>query len=493
MPSRPNPFSAGRWNNPQIGQALSQLVGVFQPPSMQDLAAGAKARATNEEAARQAELYDYAADPNFDANIFDRRNGVQRNYLPTQGFVARDMADATARRGDDLRLKGTLGSASIAADAVRYGADRRYDADIYGTRVDAFGNMFNPKAVGEDEILPGVTPEVAAAFSGLIGVDAPATAPVAGPRSPLSESEMLAAIIGQQDADTQRALLDPKTTNVIGPDGRPVVSSTVDAIGQQPYVNQGGRAGGKPVQWVDPATGQIGGTGVFDPNTQTFTWPNGAPPPSAAITELGKPEGGFGAGGVVPAPTAKNIGAGIEDRAFTEYAIGEVDDFLKFLDENPGKAGIAGRIKAFAQDASQTMVETMAALGPNATMQDIARVANDVAARGTGDSTYDPAYAALAAKQLQMAYLAARASRSDGRISVDELQRQMDLFRGGPLANTESIAAAARALRASLSRRSTYSNAVLGIDGAGRAAPAAPAAPGEYEYDPATGEMRRVN
>ena len=85
------------YNDPAIGQAMSNLAGLFAPPSGGDLSGYATAAATKEKAARMAELFNYAKDPNYDQTQADRLGVLAGLYSPDQSYYSVDQANDTSR------------------------------------------------------------------------------------------------------------------------------------------------------------------------------------------------------------------------------------------------------------------------------------------------------------------------------------------------------------------------------------------------------------
>ena len=90
------------YNDPALGQAFSNLAQLFAPPSGSDLAGYATAKAKKEEAARLAELFNYAKDPNVQQAVFDRLGQATGQWTPSTGYYGVDTTAATARRGQDI-------------------------------------------------------------------------------------------------------------------------------------------------------------------------------------------------------------------------------------------------------------------------------------------------------------------------------------------------------------------------------------------------------
>ena len=106
------------FNDPAIGQAFSNLAGLFGPPSGSDLAGYAAASAKKEEAARLAELFNTAKDPNVQQAVFDRLGQATGQWTPSTGYYGVDSTAATARRGQDIGASTELQKQRLANEGA---------------------------------------------------------------------------------------------------------------------------------------------------------------------------------------------------------------------------------------------------------------------------------------------------------------------------------------------------------------------------------------
>ena len=313
------------YNNPQIGQAFENLAAAFAPPSGADAAGWATANAKREEAARLRELFDYSKSESYDQTRADRMGVLGGLYAPTQSFYAVDRADATTRRGQDVsaaasRYGSDRGYAASTENNVRDNSRAEATNAADNVRALATNEADNERALAANEadnaralqdrsmqeagalqryaepvtVAQGARtflPAQTAAATGL-------PSQLDGSAAPLTESQQLAQIIaampieqqqqfvvdkmapteaqvqGQERRDlrangilTDQNLVDSimgnvPVENVVGPDGKPVVVSRRDAIGQTPFINPGAQAAPQTENWIGP-DGK-GGTAVFD-------------------------------------------------------------------------------------------------------------------------------------------------------------------------------------------------------------------------------------
>lgn len=220
------------FNDPNIGQAFSNLADIFAPPSGGDLAGYATAAATKEKAARLAELFAYAKDPNYNQTMADRLGVMGGLYAPNQSYYSVDQGNITDRRGQDI---GAMTSRlNNQADNARAAWQTRYGP------------------LSENQILPALPEEVAKPFGlpasdaipGIVNVDPgetsvlPSGKIINGQPIPLTDAQMKAKILSGLPADEQRAaaldntpvevIVDPVTQ-------QPTVQWRANSIGQRSY------------------------------------------------------------------------------------------------------------------------------------------------------------------------------------------------------------------------------------------------------------------
>ena len=202
----------GGYNSPELAQVAGNIAQMFGPPSGSDLAGYSTARVNNQKAETAAQLAQMAVNKEgFDQSIFDRLNIAGGNYAPTSSYYAQDQDNATARYGHDKSAQATFWS-----------------------------NAWDP--VAQDAVRAPISEGVAGMFGG------PAQPGLAGPRSPLSETQLKAQ--QQQEALASGGLTaddfisdflsDKPVESILGENGAPTIVARGDAIGQQPAPTSGG-------------------------------------------------------------------------------------------------------------------------------------------------------------------------------------------------------------------------------------------------------------
>lgn len=407
MGTTTNPMAGRYFNDPNFAAAVSNLAGAFAPPSPEEylLAEQVKGeRMTNDVRNRMLGLA---------GDNFDQLGIVGDLYDPSNSYYSVDQANATDRRGQDVVASTTLDKA----------------------RIDGAFGLAGTK-LGYGDAMAGLSPEMAAA----IGM--PEVAPVTGaqlgaPAPLMSETEMMAKILGEQDPATQRAIvgsaIDP--VKVAGADGGATYADPLSALGQPAYTDPGSQAAADMVSYIDPNGNE--GTAVFDPNTQTLVdvatkqaLPSG--------TRTYKLQGGDKA--LMTGATTSNTTAGNEIVATAQYGLDRAGQFRKLLEENPGVLGAPGYIRGFAQDVVAGALEMGAAFGKEPGVIDSVDEVRQLAERVTGSGNYDPAIAQAYSYALEMAYLQAKMQDPGGEVNVKELERLLGQFDGGIAGNSQVLA-----------------------------------------------------
>lgn len=407
MGTTTNPMAGRYFNDPNFAAAISNLAGAFAPPSPEEYLMAEKVkgeRMTNDVRNRMLGLA---------GDNFDQLGIVGDLYDPSNSYYSVDQANATDRRGQDVVASTTLDKA----------------------RIDGAYNLAGTK-LGYGDAIPGLSPEMAAA----IGM--PEMAPVTGaglgaPAPLMTETEMMAKILSEQDPATQRAIVgsgvDP--VKVAGPDGGATYADPLSALGQPAYTDPGSQAAADMVSYIDPNGNE--GTAVFDPNTQTLVdvatkqaLPSG--------TRTYKLQGGDKA--LMTGATTSNTTVGNEIVATAQYGLDRAGQFRKLLEENPGVLGAPGYIRGFAQDVVAGALEMGAAFGKEPGVIDSVDEVRQLAERVTGSGNYDPAIAQAYSYALEMAYLQAKMQDPGGEVNVKELERLLGQFDGGIAGNSQVLA-----------------------------------------------------
>jgi hypothetical protein len=414
-------------SDPAIGAIMQNLAGLFAPTSPQDLAAyAATAKAKQEAAAvaakegRLSDFFTLLKDPNADPEMVDRLGAGNEAWAPTQGFVARNMEDATKRYGYDQSLAGTKYSANASAGAARYGHELDYRGTTENNVRDNAGRIAveTIKPVGEGEISRGLDPGLAALFG------MPAVAPLAGPAKPLSQDQYLAAnVLPDMSPETLAAMAFGNTPveQVVTPGGTgPVYSTRLDALGKPAYVKPD--SGAKPTLGVavypDGRRAPIaaGNDGIW--KTQDGN-PIG---PDAQVMDIPKAVGSASDIGV-GATTATRTGAQNQLLAI-KTARSTAKQLRDLIKSNPNSQGVVGFIRGTTQDMMATTGEVGRLF--NDEVGAGGRIAQDIQNglldTGLASKYFDTSIPAIDMLTNLLAYQIARANDPNGRASDKDIE-----------------------------------------------------------------------
>lgn len=485
------------YHDPNIGAAFSNLAAAFAPPDAQDVAAYTVANAKREEAARLAELFNYAKDPSFNQSQFDRLGVAAGRYAPTQSYYAVDTNDATNRRGQDISARTSI--TNNAADNARALRERemieaaatgRNSAD--NTRA-AITALFGPLSQGQ------VRPSVPAEIAGKVGL--PELAGVAGAPKPLSETEVAA-----QDRErlrtggllTDEMILDSilgerAPVQTVGPDGNPVFSTPGAAArtGARAYVNPGATAKPTNAVAVTPDGTRIPAVQDLSTGRWRHAQTGAELPPDIQIMDLPRLQGS--ATDVGGATVANQTQANNQEAEVTR-ALNLLDIYENTINNNPGAIGLAGLIRGTAQNAAATVQDLAASFGKQA--PEVAEAATTIqnGLRGVAPEFFDPAIAEADFLQGTLAYALARTENPSGEVSRQAFDRALERVKGGGLlANTQSaksaIATNRRVLQSQLEGIRTLRNPGTGRTDTGFRPPPDGADKPRLRYNPATGDF----
>ena len=211
---------ANRYNDPALGAAFENIASLFAPPSAQDTAAYATAKAKREEAERAARMFAYANDPSYSRDMAERMAFATGLVNGTNGYYAQDQNNATTIRGQDLTAETSR--ANNLADN-----QRATITSLYASQAPDYSR-----------------PTVPGNIAGVVSL--PELPAVQGSPKPLSETEQLA--LERQQLRERGALTDEMLiegirgaeapVKVAGPNG-PVYQTPGGAIGMPAYVDAG--------------------------------------------------------------------------------------------------------------------------------------------------------------------------------------------------------------------------------------------------------------
>lgn len=230
------------YNNPYFGQAISNIAQLFAPPSGQDMAAGAqvgllnaKTTAEKQGAQRLADFYAKSIDPNTPREVRDAYGVGAGVYAPNQSYYGVDQSNATSRANNTADNARALAQTQMQEQGS---LSRLYAAPITAREGET---VYLPNQTAGATGLPGTLRGNINAAPGE-RVFTPGGQTYEGAPKPLSETEWQAAQnerlrAGGQltDEDIRRGIMgDIPTEEIVGQDGKPVISYRPDAVGQQP-------------------------------------------------------------------------------------------------------------------------------------------------------------------------------------------------------------------------------------------------------------------
>lgn len=325
------------YNNPAFAQAASNLSQLFAPPSGADAAGWATARAKQDEAARLSKLFELAQMPEPNIGIFDRMGSAAGQWNPTQGYGARDMADATNRYGIDT---------TAATSRMNNTADNQ---------ASVLGKLFQP--LNEGQVRPELPGSIASQY-GMPGVDVPA---VAGNPKPLSETEWQASQnerLRQSGGLTDQMMIDQilgekSPVQAVGPDGAtPQFMSPGAAVrtGAQPYINEGSKAKPSNAMGVLPDGQQVPAVQDADTGKWRHAQTGEELPVDVRIFDMAKPQGTAEEVGVSK-PTNSAIEKQLIDVAVAKNTAVRLRDLIA---QSPASQGIVGWMRGTAQNIVQS-------------------------------------------------------------------------------------------------------------------------------------------
>ena len=449
------------YNNPVLGKAFNSLAGAFAPMSASDQANYAKASAINAEAQRLADLY---ANPNMDD--FDRRAMVAGAYDPDDSLYAVDLNSATTRRGQDVAARSALdvtNANNVAALA----------------RQNALPVTLKP---GETAHLPSQTQNATGLGPTLQGNE-----------KPLTESEMIASILGNLPPEKQElaALGDAPVEQVLV-NGQSQYVYRPDAVGQQPAPT-GARKNGVavlPDGSRAPVT-QDHSTGAWHLSQTGEALPEGA-----EVTNIPTPTGSNEDLGLTTSTNSLAQKRFMSNRRVLDLA-GEIRELIA---NNPGSMGVVGSLRKMAQNPAQTVPEASEFTGGRGL--GVAEAINrGLIDEGLASEFFNPALPELDSALNEMVWAYASSQQADGRVSNQQMEQTRKAFGvNGPLANTQQLLAAINRMAAQVERdqerlgalvpdniRNAYGSSSAPV--APGASPPVPAAGGAFEVQTPNGTV----
>lgn len=473
----------------QIADMFNPIAKALAPPTAQEILAGAKGRQIAQQIQQTKDLYDYAAQPGFDQQLYSRRlaaAGIQ-NENASMEAVDRNNANARFTNAADNAAKLQQARMHETGETTR----------TLLAPVPENGSRFIPPSIASQFEIPTQQIGVVKANEGQVAA-LPGGGTVEGRQKPLNMSEMEAAVFGRQDPAFQRSVVGKGVgyTNVIGSDGKTVVMPNDQAAGMTPapsdfkpqiFNYQLPNGGGS----VPVRTGSDGalystqtGEKVAD-GGQTF---------SSNLTGSKEQTGLGGA-------TANTVDQKIMDiKALRTTA----QQYKALLKRDPGAVGIVGTVRGLSQDVAATAREAGAMLPglKQSFEREIAagNVAPEVLQELMPNGQYNANIPQAKMLQLLLASQFAKFLDPNGRISNDRMnQVSASLGHGSVLSNVDQTNANLDGMLQMLDTQEKYlvptrpdTAKAFGVGGAASAAPAAAqptGAPVRRRYNPATGAL----
>lgn len=357
-----------RYNDPALGQAFENIASLFAPMSGSDLAGYANADLSRQKALLEQQKFQgiEALFSEMDPAAYDRRAAALGIFNPTQGFGARDMADATTRRGQDVSLEGT-----------KYTSDNTYKAAVLGHLTDE---------VSQGAARPGLNDELAA-WAGL-----PTAVPdFTGPAKPLSKAEVEGQLMQQyaaEDPDFGRWAVGGSKDPIaaVGVDGRAVLSLPHEAAGMGVYDKPSADAAPKLTNVLLPdgsqGTAQMTERGLVDAATGQALPPGTTMYSTSATgsnTDLG-----------LNNPTINRIDQQLLDIGTAQ---GTAQTLRGLIADNGASQGVVGWGRMAAQNLMQSGTEVGKFMGGQ--MADVTNAINSGLLDAGASSMFDPSLPAI--------------------------------------------------------------------------------------------------
>jgi hypothetical protein len=475
--------NSGYYADPALSESFDNLAKAFATPGGSDISGYASAQATQQKAARLADMYNYAKNPGYNQEQADRMGVAAGNYAPSQSYYAVDEnTDST------LKTNAATNAASLAvADKNNAGAlARTYAAPvILSDGQNAFLPAQTQAATGLPQMFRGnVTTNPGQT------VTTPDNSVISGTPKPMTSDELKAKVLGTLPPEDQRAvaLQGVGISPVLDTKGEPTNVLTPNAVGRTPYnvdsrqpqianyKTPDGKIGTASLdrdsgKWKDTQTGV-----ELPPGIQTYT----------ANLQGAKDETGLGS------TTKNSIDQQLVDLSLTESTSKQLRNIVS---KNPAVQGLAGSIRGTVQDALQAGGEVGQLFNVNMEKMksDIAagRVDPEVAKKFTN---YDPNIPATSMLETLLTAQVAKVLDPNGRISNDRYRQvEKALGAGGLTGNTARTLATLDQLDKVIADRRTIlspvSPAAAKIGQTATPAPAATPTPAMRTYNPATGAL----
>jgi hypothetical protein len=414
--------------DPNLAKAFDNLAGLFAPPSGADFAASANAQATNQKAARLAEIYNYAKDPSFNRELFERKAIAGGIYSPNQSFYSVDQGNATTLKQTGMNNATTLEQKRIEGQNALTLQNAKpvvasQDQFIFVPSQTQAATGFGPMLRGKMEFDANKTYLMPDGTTG------------AGPSMPSVDQATAAALNRQREAGR---ITDQEIVDLATPNNKTVeVENPITGKREIVSVGRAVREGMSPVPPAPTGGARKDGMAVLPdgrrapvtraPDGLQWQMQDGTPvPPEAQVFDMAKPTGTNDQLGITNSnrTDVNNLQAAVDGARFT------VQNMRKILAENPNVAGIPGRVKGLLQSLSSSAQQTFKAYASEAPDAKItieeARGLLDRLERSAG--SYDPNIVRLQSGIMDLAYARAQISNPRGEVSRQAFERALESF-----------------------------------------------------------------
>lgn len=426
-----------RYSDPRVGAAFEELGSVFAPPSAQDLYAGSRARATDADARRKAEVYARATAPGASIQSLDLPAIAAGLYTPVQSGYAVDTEADTKRRGQDIDLQGKkydVDSRDSTSRANNTADNKTRLQTSFGAPVPKDATQFvDPETAKALGISPGPRSGVVAAAPGEVNYipgpsgQAGGGGVLVGNEKPKTTDEVNAETLQTLPPEVRAAVAakDMKLEDVIMADGK-----VTPMTGPQRLAAGASAAPDKNAQIFNSDVGPV----RYDPVRRSMVSVTTGQP--VAVKSLQAPSGVQSKDPL--GPTTANSSEANSKEAGLNVLDKLTDEYEALLKANPGIVGIPGAVRGAAQNIISSAQEFSAAFG---NLSPDAKLAADqvasVAARLSANR--DPAIVKATVMKADLAYKWAQAQNPRGEVSRQAFERAMEtLSGGGGLTNNQS-------------------------------------------------------
>lgn len=477
------------YNNPALAKAFAGLGAAFGPPKASDIYAYARAQQLRDAIARQREGF-AALQGQLDPTAFNllRAGGASA----FKGYGGYNLANAAAQPGATPQRLGALyvgaGHAptqTMQADAerIRGAMQRQQSVNATSAANNAANNaraiaVAGMRPMGPNQVM--VRPDGSRTYGTSVlnpgqlqrlDPASPDSAALAGVPKPLTVDNVRAGALSKLPTDTinRNTMAGSGVETVMGPDGKPQITTRADAIGAEPApkssanpkvmmaVSQDGKV-------IGPAI-VVGGRLVNPQNNQPY-------PPDVRVTETRSDMS------QITTATKSKFDAA---RTVARDTLSTIQQYEDLIRNNAGAVGLAARIKGTMQNLLATGDAMSKAFGGIASPV-VESVNRNITAGAQLKPYFDTSIPAAQFLQHILAYKLAQNENPQGEVSRQAFERALQTIGSGWLDTDKSILAKMATFRKSIqSKIDAMAASQKGAPMPNAAAPsptgAAPAAP----------------